>query len=206
LHKHALDIRVKTFGEEHPDVARSYGALGLVFSQQPSRWSEAKAMHRRALAIRIKTFGTWHPEVARSHGHLGSLLRQQGRFRVAEWEFRRSLKIRALVYRSDSAELASVFRELGKLYQLIGREAEAAIAFKCADNSEPSQYRKFESVRLASVAKLELNRGTSPTSASTGVDTTLAANSASCLNCWGFLARPAAAAVAAAAGGRPALH
>jgi len=129
LHRKALAMRVHVFGEDHPDVARSFGALGLVLAQQPERLAEAKGMHRRALAVRMGAFGPWHPEVARSHDFIGVVLRQQGKYGLAEREHRRALLIRAIVYRDKPhREVARSHSNLAEMWRQQGAIDKAARA------------------------------------------------------------------------------
>ena len=69
-HERALDITVKLFGEEHPDTAQSYSALGVT-QHALGNFSSALQSNQRALDIRVKLFGEEHPDTAQSYFSLG---------------------------------------------------------------------------------------------------------------------------------------
>ena len=60
--QHALDIRVKLFGEEHQDTAQSYFSIGVT-QHAVGNISSAHQSKQRALDIRVKLFGEKHPEL-----------------------------------------------------------------------------------------------------------------------------------------------
>ena len=62
-HQHALDPRVKLFGEEHQDTAHSYFYLGET-QHALGNFSSALQSHQRALDIRVKLFGEEHSDTA----------------------------------------------------------------------------------------------------------------------------------------------
>ena len=62
----ALDIRVKLFGEEHPDTAQSYFNLGVT-QYALGNFSSALQSDQRTLDIRVKLFGEGHPDTAQSY-------------------------------------------------------------------------------------------------------------------------------------------
>jgi tetratricopeptide (TPR) repeat protein len=74
---HAVEIQLKTLGEEHPDTAKSFKNLGLVY-----RWlgdyAHAKKYHERALVIRLKALGEYHADTAASLNDLGAVYGKLG--------------------------------------------------------------------------------------------------------------------------------
>ena len=75
----ALDIRVKLFGEEHPDTAQSYLTLGVT-QYALGNISSALQSNQRALDIRVKLFGEEHPDTAQSYLNLGVTQHALGNF------------------------------------------------------------------------------------------------------------------------------
>ena len=55
----ALAISKKSFGPDHPDVARALGNLGRLYDSQ-GKYVEAELCHERALAIFEKALGPEH--------------------------------------------------------------------------------------------------------------------------------------------------
>ncbi len=78
MHRRALDLRRKLYGNEHADVADSLQNLGMVLISK-GNYSEAESLHREALAMRKKLFGDEHPSVAQSLDRLSSAVWRQGR-------------------------------------------------------------------------------------------------------------------------------
>ena len=67
----SLAIRLKTIGEDHPDVASSYSNIGdLCVSQL--EFEKALAFYEKCLAIQLKTLGEEHPDVAVSYNNIGT--------------------------------------------------------------------------------------------------------------------------------------
>ena len=61
--RRALAIDEKSYGPDHPDVARDLNNLATLL-QATNRLGEAEPLMRRALAIDEKAYGPDHPNVA----------------------------------------------------------------------------------------------------------------------------------------------
>jgi len=74
-HKRALYLRIKHFGEGHPNTAHSYHSIG--FTQHSLMdYTAALESHKRAFEIRFKLFGEEDPTTvssSRSVSYLKSL-------------------------------------------------------------------------------------------------------------------------------------
>ena len=92
LYRRALAIDEKSFGPEHPGVARDLNNLACCF-RPPTGSAEAEPLYRRALAIDEKSFGPEHPDVARDLNNLALLLQATNRLAEAEPLIRRALAI-----------------------------------------------------------------------------------------------------------------
>ena len=66
----ALDIRVKLFGEEHPDTAECYFSIGVT-QHALGDFLSALESKQRALDIRVKLYGEEHPDTAELYFSLG---------------------------------------------------------------------------------------------------------------------------------------
>jgi tetratricopeptide (TPR) repeat protein len=91
LHE-ALAIRERTLGPEHPDVARTLGALARLHHARGEH-AEAGALHKRALAIYEKAFGAEHPDTIMGLNSLAGLLQDQGDYAAARPLYERALAI-----------------------------------------------------------------------------------------------------------------
>ncbi len=80
LYRRALAIDEKSYGPNHPDVARDLNNLaGLL--QGTNRLAEAELLYRRAVAIWEASLGPGHPNtvtVRANLAHLEAALRQGG--------------------------------------------------------------------------------------------------------------------------------
>jgi len=70
-------------GEEHPDTARNFNDLALLYYKQ-GRYAEAQSLFERALAISQRVLGEEHPDTARNLNNLALLYQGQGRYAEAQ--------------------------------------------------------------------------------------------------------------------------
>ena len=72
LHKFALNLARKNFGEANVHTAKQYGNLGRLY-QTTKMFKLSEKMHLKAIAIKEAKLGVSDYEVALSIGHLASL-------------------------------------------------------------------------------------------------------------------------------------
>ena len=120
----ALDIREKTLGPTHLDVAESLGTLAVLYHRQ-GHYEQAMPFYQRALAIDEKTLGPEHPEVATDLNNLAELYRVQGQYAQAERLFQRALAIDEKALGPEHPSLATSLNNLAGLYADQGRYAQA---------------------------------------------------------------------------------
>ena len=77
MHRRALEIRQRLFGEEDATVADSLHHLGEVFAQE-NRLDQAEAALHIALGLREKLFGSDHPASVASRAALARVLNRSG--------------------------------------------------------------------------------------------------------------------------------
>jgi tetratricopeptide (TPR) repeat protein len=124
MHRQALAIRRKLWGDEHPAVASSLSNLGLVLWSR-GKLAEAEAVERKSLEIRRKLFGPEHPAVATSLNNLALVLKDQGKLPEAESAFRQTLALDRKMLGSDDPELGRALDNLGTVLRPEGKLAEA---------------------------------------------------------------------------------
>jgi CHAT domain-containing protein len=124
LAEHALAIREKVLGKEHPDVATSLNNLAGLY-QNMGNYSQAEPLYQRALEIREKVLGPENPAVATSLDDLAELYHKQGKFRTAEPLYQRSLAIREKVLGPEHLHVAGSLNNLADLYLDIGNYSQA---------------------------------------------------------------------------------
>ena len=124
LMRRALAIDEKSYGTEHPNVARDLNNLAQLL-QDTNRLGEAEPLMRRALAIDEKSYGTEHPKVARDLNNLAQLLKATNRLGEAEPLMRRALAIDEKSYGPEHPRVARDLNNLAQLLQATNRLGEA---------------------------------------------------------------------------------
>ncbi|MCI0695058.1 tetratricopeptide repeat protein [candidate division KSB1 bacterium] len=130
-YKQALAIRKKRFGEEHPEVARSFDNLGELLGAQGNR-DGALTLHRRALAIRKNVLGEEHPEVVASLMKIGEILRLQRDYAGAFAPYRQALAILQNVYGEAHPYVVTCLDNMGRVLEAQGDWAGALTYYKQA--------------------------------------------------------------------------
>src|SRR2546430_10430747 len=72
LYQHAIKIREKALGPEHPGTAKSLDNLAMLYDRMGA-FAKAKPLLQRSLKIREKVIGPNHPDTARALNHLAFL-------------------------------------------------------------------------------------------------------------------------------------
>lgn len=124
----ALSIRKKRFGPRHPELLRSYGALGTAYATA-NRHDEALPWLRSALTFARQVYGDEHDETARRLSNLGISLLSTRQLEEAERVSAESVAISRKVFSGPNAALAPRVHNLGGAKLALGKlsEAEAAI-------------------------------------------------------------------------------
>uniref|UniRef100_A0A6P7GD56 Amyloid protein-binding protein 2 n=1 Tax=Diabrotica virgifera virgifera TaxID=50390 RepID=A0A6P7GD56_DIAVI len=116
LHKTALTLSFKAFGEKNVQTAKHYGNLGRLF-QSMKLYDEAEKMHLRAIAIKEELLGVDDYEVGLSVGHLASLYNyHMKRHKDAEQLYLRSIDINLKVFGEAYSGLEYDYRGLINIY------------------------------------------------------------------------------------------
>ena len=79
----ALQIREKTLGQMHPDVAQSLNNLAALYLEQ-GKYTEAEPLFQRALIIVESVLGSEHIHVGTCLNNLETLDQSQGKYSEAE--------------------------------------------------------------------------------------------------------------------------
>ena len=101
LYLRSLNIREKTLGPKHPDMAVIFNNLAELYVMQ-HRYAEAEPLYQRALAIQGEHLGPNHLDLARTLNGYALLLRKTQRKSEASLMRTRVKEILARVARSSS--------------------------------------------------------------------------------------------------------
>ena len=154
LMRRALEIDEKSYGPDHPDVARDLNNLaGLM--QASDRLTEAEPLFRRALEIVEKSYGPDHPTVANRLHNLGELLYWANRLAEAEPLYRRALEIDEKSYGPDHPHVARDLDNLAMLLDETNRLAEAEPLYRRALEIHEKRYGPNHPSLLDYLSKLE---------------------------------------------------
>jgi tetratricopeptide (TPR) repeat protein len=124
LYAQALEMRKRSLGEDHPDVATSLNDLaGLYVSQ--GCYSEAEPLYVQALEMRKWLLGKNHPDVAQSLNDLAGLYVSQGCYNEAEPLYVQALEMRRRLLGEDHPDVASSLNNIALLYDNQERYSEA---------------------------------------------------------------------------------
>ncbi|MBI5079961.1 MAG: tetratricopeptide repeat-containing protein [Chloroflexi bacterium] len=127
----ALAIDEKTFGADHPNVARAVNNLGMVY-KDIGNLPAARSTFERAIAIGEKSFGVEHPQVATYVNNLGSVHHIMGDLPAALAAFERAIAISEKSFGVEHPQVATFVNNLGMLYRDMGDLPAARAAFERA--------------------------------------------------------------------------
>jgi tetratricopeptide (TPR) repeat protein len=129
--EHALAIREKQLGPEHPHTVRSLNNLAWLLDAR-GELSEARPLLERALAIREKQLGPEHPGTATSLNNVAALLRAQGELSEARPLLERALAIREKQLGPEHPDTARSLNSLASLLRAQGELSGAQPLFERA--------------------------------------------------------------------------
>lgn len=118
LHKEALAMAMRAFGEMNVQTAKHYGNLGRLF-QSMRLFQEAEEMHLKAISIKEQLLGPEDYEVALSVGHLASLYNyDMMKYDKAEQLYLRSISIGKKLFGEAYSGLEYDYRGLLRVYSV----------------------------------------------------------------------------------------
>ena len=129
LAERALEIREKTLGPDHPDVAVTLNNLANL-RRNKGDYATAEPLYQRALAIREKAFGTEHPDVAATLHTLANLHSSKGDHARAESLYQRALLIREKTLGPEHSLVAVSLSSLAILHYSKGDYDKAELLFQ----------------------------------------------------------------------------
>ena len=130
-YKKALEIRINTLDENHPDVASSYNNLGAAYNGLGD-YNKAIYFFEKALEIKINTLGENHPNVASSYNNLGAAYNDLGDYNKAIEYHEKALEIRINTLDENHSDLATSYNNLGAAYNNLGDYNKAIEYYKKA--------------------------------------------------------------------------
>jgi serine/threonine-protein kinase len=108
----ALDLRRSVYGDDNPEVARSYTGLGSVMMKM-GKSEDSLAYYRKAEDVTLRAFGPKHTASAIAAHNVGGILRDLERPVEAEQEFRRAVAIFTAAFGPEHPYVAKSQDSLG---------------------------------------------------------------------------------------------
>ena len=120
LQREVLNLRLRSLGNEHTNVAIAMNNLAVVLRNQ-GKLAEAEDLHRRALAMQRKLLGNENMAVATCLNNLALTLQEAGKLDEAEASFRQAL---ALFQKFRGPESPAVAIGLDNLATVLSQEGK----------------------------------------------------------------------------------
>jgi tetratricopeptide (TPR) repeat protein len=133
FHKKCLDIRQKTLGADHPDVASSHNNIGMVLRGQ-GEYNKALEAYQQCLEIRLKSLGADHTDVASSYNNIGVVWNNKGEYDKALEFYQQCLDIELKTLGAEHPSVATSYNNIGLVWKTKG-EYDKALKFyqQCMD-------------------------------------------------------------------------
>lgn len=122
--KKALDVRLKTFGDNHPQVAYSYNDIGHILKQQ-DQYEEAMECYQKALVIQRDAFGNKDHRVADCYHNIGTVHHVLAQYDQAMEQYKKALTIRIATFGKKHQKIADSYIDIGTTYYHLGKYDQA---------------------------------------------------------------------------------
>ncbi|WP_106791140.1 CHAT domain-containing protein [Aquimarina sp. Aq78] len=122
--KKALDVRLKTFGGNHPQVAYSYNDIGHILKQQ-DQYEGAMQYYQKALTIQRDAFGDKDHRVADCYHNIGTIHHVLAQYDRAMKEYKKALTIRINTFGNKHQKIANSYIDIGTTYYHLGKNRVA---------------------------------------------------------------------------------
>ena len=129
IYRHALAIRERHLGPEHPDTGTTVHNLAIL-QRDIGNFVEAEQLYRRALTIRERHLGPEHSYTANTYSNLANLYLAQRRYREAEPLYRRALTIREHHFDPHHPDSDDQLHTLANCCVTQGRYKEAELLYQ----------------------------------------------------------------------------
>ena len=128
MHRQAIEIFRREYGDEHPDTALSLSHLVLVIYKEKPR--EAEELGLEALSITLRLFGEEHPETAWIYYTLSYIAVEGGDNEKAIFWANKVLILRETGFPKEHLAVSSSLMVLGMSYLAQGEVGQAAAALE----------------------------------------------------------------------------
>ncbi|MCP4253426.1 MAG: tetratricopeptide repeat protein [Candidatus Scalindua sp.] len=120
----ALKSDLKTYGEEHPNIATYRNNLGRAWRAK-GQYDKAIEYYEKALKSDLKTYGEEHPDVAIGWNNLGEAWKAKGQYDKAIEYYEKALKSDIKTYGEEHPNVATYWNNLGGAWKAKGQYDKA---------------------------------------------------------------------------------
>ena len=126
FYKKTLNIDLKLYGENHPNIAISYNDIGLIY-KDIAQYNKALFYLNKALEIFLKNINT-ASDIAMSYNNIGLVYQDIGDYRKALDYHNKSLKIKLKIYGENNPKTTISYNNIGIVYNSL-REFKKALEY-----------------------------------------------------------------------------
>lgn len=155
----SLDLKLKTYGEEHEKVVRAYMLVGNAY-QILAQFDKALEYIQKALDTQLKLSGEENYYVAHCYSSMALIYANYFQFDIALEYALKSHNIRVKLYGEDNVEVMNSFRNLGNYYLTLNQPEQAEKCYQKASDilsKLPGEHEKEKAENYMGFAKLYLS-------------------------------------------------
>ncbi|XP_046862483.1 nephrocystin-3-like [Xenia sp. Carnegie-2017] len=152
----ALEIRQKSLGPEHVDVATTFNDLGNMY-YNTNKYDKAKECYEKALEIRQKSLGPKHVDVATTLNDLGNMYYNTNKYDKAKECYEKALEIQQISLGPKHVDVASSLNNLRYLYYYTKESDKAREFYKKAQPNRKKSVASDHVVVTGSSNSIEIN-------------------------------------------------
>ncbi len=130
--QNALNIDLKAFGDNHPNIATRYNNIGAV-SRELGKYNKAIDYYQKAISIALKTFGDNHPNIATTYNNIGTVLTTLNKYDEAIKCYQKALNIDLKIFGDNHPNIAATYNNIGAALQKSGEHKKAIKYFQKAE-------------------------------------------------------------------------
>jgi len=131
FYEKSIETYKKTLPPNHPDLAKSYGNIGVVYYSM-SEYLKALSYYGKALKIWQESLPSSYPDLAKSYNNIGSVYYNMGEHSKALSYYEKAFKIRQQSLPPNHPDLAKAYIALGNVYYNMGEYSKAITFYKKA--------------------------------------------------------------------------
>ena len=116
FYEKCLSIQLKTLGENHSDIAATYGNIGIVWKSKGYLY-KALEFYEKCLSIQLKTLGENHSDIAATYGNIGIVWDSKLNYDKALGYFEKCLSIQLKTLGENHKSVATIYNNIGLLWK-----------------------------------------------------------------------------------------